>query len=488
MDSPLIKKLKNNFTEFAGQECLNIEGQGVTYREMDVSTLYFAQQLAGQGIGAGSLVGIWLEPGLEVFTALIGLWRINAVPVPLNIKAPVQQNQEIIAGLDLAGVLAGPEKRLPVDGLNLISPPSLEGAPEDGFQEASPQADDLAALLFTSGSTGISKGVMVSHRALGGNAAATAKALGLTSNDRWLFNTPFTFTSAICHFLTSLMAGATVKAMDRFCFPPEMIALLNDFRATGFGGSPIQNRWLVEAVEDPGQLPYLKKAMSSGDALPDHTYHMFSQNLPQVKLFNVYGMTELAGRFCILDQDEGQNQIGSVGKPIEGLRCMIRDQDTAELLPPGEVGEIYAQGSLLMDGYYRLPDKTAETLTEFGVRSGDLGYKDEEGFVYLVSRKDDVFKSSGEKVSTVLIANTLLETGVFSDVAVVGVSDDYLGMVPKVFFVPRDGREFNRKEILSWLNDRLPSSHIPPLFEELAEIPRTGSGKLDRKKLALKEN
>ena len=482
-NSPLIDRINKNFSKYATELCLEVEGSTYTYADLDSKSRSFAGWLGDvHGIKAGALVGLWCpEPQPEFFIAMLALLRMGAVFVPLNPTYPQDQIRQIVESAGMEQILVGRGDAPPVDGPRLIDLGAATESEADAL--ANPAEGDLSALLFTSGSTGISKGVMLSHKALGLNVISTAEALGLTAKDRWLFNTPFTFTSAICHFLTCVAAGCSVKAMDRFFFPNDIIATVNSFGATGFGGSPLQIRWLVEAVESPDQMPTLIKLMSSGDSMPEHTIEMIAQTLPNAEFFYVYGMTELGGRFCICPSKDSLNKLGSVGKPLKGLACHIRDMDSAEILPVGEIGEIIATGDMLMDGYWRLPDKTAETISQYGLHSGDLGYLDDDGFLFLSGRKDDVFKSSGEKVSTKAIENALLAYGGFKDVAVVGVPDPYLSMVPKVYYNMLPGNEFNRKKVLAYLRSRLTESHMPSQFVERQDIPRTGSGKIDRKKL-----
>lgn len=476
--SPLIQVMEANFASQAQRTCLEVEDRSLTYSRMDAASRGAAQALAKLGLGPGSRVGLWSEgPAMGFFVALAALLRMGAVPVPLGSKNTPEHIARIKDIAGLTHVVVGDGQTPPVEGLQLIEFSALSG--DESWQPPQVGTDDLGALLFTSGSTGAPKGVMLSHRALGGNVLAIGQALGLTPDDRWYFNTPFTFTSAICHFLTCLLAGCTVHADDRFSFPAQTVASINECQATGFAGSPIQIRWFVEALESVSQVPTLKRLMSSGDAMPESTIRHINEKLGGVQYYYVYGMTELGGRFCVCPPQDSLRKLGSVGKPLQGLQAQIRDTETLALLEPGEMGEVFASGEWLMDGYLNQPEKTAQTITEFGLRTGDMGRMDRDGFLYLLGRADNVFKSGGEKISTVLIEKALVALGGFADVAVLGVPDDYLHTVPKVYYVLQPDVEFDRREVLNQLRQTLPDSHLPSLFEEIGAIPRTGSGKVD---------
>lgn len=485
MQSMSFVTILDSFEQFPTQTCLVTDGHTLTYAAVGRITSGWASKFQEKKIFRGHLVGLWLDSEVEFFLAMIGLWRIGAVPVILNSDLRKNRKREILDRLHLHAILADSDQveELAGEGVPIVSLPQVSVFPGTGDISPDISPDDTAAILFTSGSSGIPKGVVLSHRSLFGNAVATSKRLGLGPGDRWLFNIPFSFTSAICHVLTCLAAGSSVYAMDRFCFPNQFVRILNDYRATGVGASPIQVRWLLDALAGHDDVPTLKKIMSSGDTLLEVIWHDLNRKLPWIELYNTYGMTELGGRFSILDPAEAGRKIGSVGKPIEGMTCTVRDPETGEILPAGEHGDVYAEGELVMDIYYGMPEQTRDTLTESGLKTGDIGWKDEDGFLFLAGRSDDVFKSSGEKVSAILIQQALAGLGLFEDVAVLGVADKIIGMVPKVYYVLQEGKTFGRKGLLAELNLILPPTHIPHLFVEVDSIPRTGSGKIIKRQL-----
>jgi len=332
---------------------------------------------------------------------------------------------------------------------------------------------DVAMTQFTSGSTGAPKGVCLTLSGLSLNAKLTAKALSLGSADKLFINTPPNYMSALSHFLTMIAAGGSMVAYPGFFFGRDLAKKLKEHDCTGFGGAPSHlYRWTetVTSNECPSTLRFW---MSSGDHLSEEVTLKAQHKFPQLKIFSMYGLTELSGRLCILQPSDLPEKAGSVGKPLPGMRVITRKNKKKEC-EICEVGQVYVEGPVLMRGYLGEKPIASEFPT------GDWGYFDEDGFLWLEGRKDDVFKSGAEKVSLVKIQEAVLETGECQDSAVIAVDNDVLGRVPHAFVVPKYPRHFDVMHFLKKLKQQLPSSHIPKHISIVEEIPRTGSGKVVR--------
>ena len=250
---------------------------------------------------------------------------------------------------------------------------------------------------------------------------------------------------------------------------------------TGFGGAPAHLVRVVEPLDEPREHA-LRFWVSSGDHLPLPVIEKFRRVLPGVSLFNMYGLTEVSGRLCILPPADLDVRVGSVGRPIGDMRVVARRGDGAEAAP-GETGELFVTGSLLMQGYLGEPEITAKTLTAHGLRTGDFGRVDESGAVWIAGRKDDIIKRGGEKVSIIHVQEALQGLGRFADVAVVAAPDEILGHVPVAFVVPHEPEGFKASKLLRELRGVLPSASLPSRVIAVAAIPRTGSGKAIRAEL-----
>jgi acyl-CoA synthetase (AMP-forming)/AMP-acid ligase II len=338
--------------------------------------------------------------------------------------------------------------------------------------------DEPAMIMFTSGTTGLPKGVCQTLRAISSNAGHVALTLGLRQDDRIFINTPPYFTSGICHFLTLLAAGGGVAGRLGFFFGAGLLDEMETLVCTGFGGAPAHLVRVVEPLDEP-HAHSLRFWVSSGDHLPLPVIEKFRRLLPGVGLFNVYGLTEVSGRLCILPPAELDVRVGSVGRPIGDMRVVARRGDGAEAAP-GDTGELYVTGSLLMQGYLDEPEITARTLTAHGLKTGDFGHVDESGAVWIAGRKDDIIKRGGEKVSIIHVQQALQGLGRFADVAVLAAPDDILGHVPVAFVVPLEPGAFKASRLLRELRAVLPPTSLPSRVIAVSSIPRTGSGKAVR--------
>jgi acyl-CoA synthetase (AMP-forming)/AMP-acid ligase II len=336
-------------------------------------------------------------------------------------------------------------------------------------------------LMFTSGTTGVPKAVCQTLRALSSNPGYVAQVLGLGAGDRIFINTPPYFTSGICHFLTLMAHGGGTAGQLGFYFGEGLLDEMEAMGCTGFGGAPAHLVRVVEPLEGP-RVTGLRFWVSSGDHLPLPVIDRFRRLLPAVGLFNMYGLTEVSGRLCVLPPHELDARAGSVGRPIGDMRVRALDAEGRDL-PPGTTGELYVTGSLLMQGYLDEPEITARTLTAHGLRSGDFGHVDADGYVWIAGRKDDIIKRGGEKVSTVHVQQALMALERFADVAVIAAPDEILGHVPVAFVVPLEPEGFKATRVLRELRDLLPSSSLPSRIVAVREIPRTGSGKAVRTEL-----
>lgn len=418
--------------------------------------------------------GFWID--------LLSVWAAGATIVPLDPATPPDQLRHIIDLVEPKGHLHG--QNMEFEGFDGIrSFPLCNRAAEPGRRPTVAEDTDpgeTAGILFTSGSTGVPKGVVLSHRSILGNASALLDRVSVVEEDRLFIAIPFHFTSAVCHFLATALTPATLIATEQRLFKADLANLLGATRATCFGGAPLQLRWIAEcAAVEPMKLRWV---MSSGDHLSTDTISRFRSVLPDTSIYTVYGLTEVGGRLCVLPPEMVSRVPGSVGQPIPGMKLRVLDEG-GRRCPPNVVGDVYVTGDWLFDGYYRDEGATKKNLGPWGLRTGDLGLIDDNGFLYLRGRSDDVFKSSGKKVSGLMISDALMRTEFFEDVFVMAQPHAVVGHVPYVYFVPRKNVQFDRGATVRHLRKTLPADHIPQAFIEVPAIPRTGSGKVIRREM-----
>jgi long-chain acyl-CoA synthetase len=469
-----------------------------SYGDFMVRSEGVAAGLRAAGLTSRRRAALYLEEYDDFFVAMFAVWLAGGVVVPLNTSLPRRDVDHLLgkAAPDLIVVAdealladAGvPRVVLRRDGTGRVSgaAPASDGAgvsPDAAGATAAGGAapvapDELAMLMFTSGTTGMPKAVCQTLRSLSSNPGHVARVIGLRDDDRIFINTPPYFTSGICHFLTMLAHGGGTAGRLGFYFGDGLLDEMERLGCTGFGGAPAHLVRVVDPLETPRETG-LRFWVSSGDHLPQPVIDRFRRLLPRVALFNMYGLTEVSGRLCVLPPAELDARAGSVGRPIADMRVQALDAE-GRSLPYGETGELYVTGSLLMQGYLDEPGITARTLTAHGLRTGDFGRVDADGFVWIAGRKDDIIKRGGEKVSTVHVQQALLALERFADVAVLAAPDEILGHVPVAFVVPLEREGFKATRVLRELRGLLPSSSLPSRIVAVDEIPRTGSGKAIR--------
>ena len=494
-----VARLRRWAAERPGETLLRTRGRTYTYGEAVRRATLVATSLRAAAGGRGARVALVLEEYDHFFICMLGAWLAGQVVVPLNTSLPQadidwliaksRPDVIVVAGDDACPTGAGGPVRLVVtagaDGL-------VEGARATGGGEAgSPAAaredleavreDEPAMIMFTSGTTGLPKGVCQTLRAVSSNAGHVALTLGLRADDRIFINTPPYFTSGICHFLTLLAHGGGVAGQLGFFFGAALLDEMEAQGCTGFGGAPAHLVRVVEPLDEPREHAF-RFWVSSGDHLPLPVIEKLRRVLPGVGLFNMYGLTEVSGRLCILPPADLDVRVGSVGRPIGDMRVVARRGDGAAAAS-GETGELFVTGSLLMQGYLDEPEITAATLTEHGLKTGDFGHVDESGAVWIAGRKDDIIKRGGEKVSIVHVQQALQGLGRFADVAVLAAPDEILGHVPVAFVVPLEPEGFKASKLLRELRGVLPSASLPSRVIAVPAIPRTGSGKAIRAEL-----
>jgi long-chain acyl-CoA synthetase len=439
------------------------------------------EQLRGAGFARGDRVALFQEDYDDFFVTMFAVWLAGGVVVPLNTSLPVKDVAGLLGKARPRFLLVPDESACPLDGPRRLRVAVGElGTVRPGFTPIGP--DDLAMIMFTSGTTGVPKGVCQTLRAISANAGHVAVTMGLTATDRVFVNTPPYFTSGICHFLTLLAATGSLAGRQGFFFGQSLLAEMEKLDCTGFGGAPAHLVRVVEPLTAVQPASGLRFWVSSGDHLPLKTIEKTRAVLPAVELFNMYGLTEVSGRLCILPPAEFEQRLGSVGRPIDGMSVTVRRPD-GSAAAAGESGEILVAGPLIMQGYLDEPQLTADALTANGFRTGDFGHQDGDGYVWIEGRHDDIFKRGGEKVSAVQIQQALLSLGLFSDAAVVSADDEILGKVPVAFVVPMSAEPFRSTPVLRQLKGLLPATALPGKIVALERIPRTGSGKTVRAEL-----
>jgi long-chain acyl-CoA synthetase len=331
-------------------------------------------------------------------------------------------------------------------------------------------------LLYTSGTTGQPKGVMLTHANLLANTASIVEYLGLTANDSTVAVLPFFHSFGNSVLLTHLAVGGSVYIENRFTYPSKVVETLQQVRPTGFSGVPATFYILLHRTpflqRDWSFLRYISQA---GGGMRVETIHRLRQAMPATRIYIMYGQTEASARLSYLAPELLEGHTGSIGKAIPGVEIRVVDANGKETAT-GEVGELTARGANVMAGYWNDPAATAEAIRDGWLYTGDMARRDADGFLYIVSRKSDFIKSASYRISPVEIEEVIASLGGIEDVAAIGVPDSLLGEAIAACVVCPDGR-FDAEAIRSQCLAQLPMFKVPRYILHVPEIPRTPSGK-----------
>ncbi|HOT96875.1 MAG TPA: AMP-binding protein [bacterium] len=348
---------------------------------------------------------------------------------------------------------------------------------------------DLAALIYTSGSTGNPKGVMMTHLNMHSAVTSITTYLQNTAEDIVLCALPLSFDYGLYQLLMVLSFGGTLILEKDFVYPNLIIQRLLEEKVTGFPGVPTLFALLLNAkVLEKYRFPHLRYISNTAAALPTTLISRLREALPAVTLFSMYGLTECK-RVAYLPPEELDRRPNSVGKAMPNCETYIVDEN-GRPVKPGQPGELVVRGANVMQGYWNLPEETSRALRpglhpyERMLYSGDIFRQDEEGFLYFIGRKDDIIKCRGEKVSPREVENVLYQFEGVAEAAVLGRPDPVLGEAIVAVVKLSDRRPVEASEIARHCAGRLESFCVPQEILFIEEMPKSGNGKIDKKRIA----
>ncbi|AGA89288.1 acyl-CoA synthetase (AMP-forming)/AMP-acid ligase II [Thioflavicoccus mobilis 8321] len=470
-----------------------------TFARLDRASDRVAAGLAAGGIAHGERVGLLCPNGPEFAVLYLGILKAGAIVVPLNLRLSPKELAFILADAgaaafcwaeelaDLAEHSALAALEVPVrvriaatvagGGSLLTGLPDVPGEPPE--RSCAPQ--DAAAILYTSGTTGRPKGAVLTHGNLVSNARAVALALGLrTGEDRILVVLPmFHAFAATVGMLAPLLHGAALVPLPRF--EPVLVSdTIATHGATVFLGVPSMYHLLLRAAEQAaGQWRSVRFCVSGGAALPQALLRAFEARFG-VPVLEGDGPTECSPVTCV-NPVAGVRKPGSVGLPLPGVEMSIRDPAGAPL-PVGEFGEVCVRGPNVMRGYWRLPEATREAFFDDWFRTGDLGYRDEDGYFYLVDRLKDMIITNGANVYPRMIEEVLYRHPAILEAAVVGEPHRLHGEVP-VAHVVAPGADLREADLRAWCRDSLGAYEVPRRFVFCETLPKNAAGKILKREL-----
>jgi len=425
------------------------------------------------------------------------LWRAGAVVTPATFLLPVEDLRHVIADSGARAVLSTPEFLAKVTeaaaGLehvrwlictgdpapDVVALATLEAAAPG--RVAARADDDLAALLYTGGTTGRAKGVMLSHRNLHFSGHAAYAAGHLEGVNRALTTLPLSHSYGLLVTLAAMHSPERpVSVLLRWFDPAMFLALVEEHRLQLSAVVPSMLQLLLAQPLEQHDLSSLRYLTSGGAPLAPEVEHEFCRRVPSASIRQGYGLTETAA--LISTNPPGGVKAGSVGLPVPGTEIRILD-DRGRAVAPGEPGEICCRSPGVMAGYWRAPESTAEALSDGWLRTGDVGYVDEDGYLFVVDRKKDLIIRGGFNVYPRDVEDALVEHPAVQMAAVVGEPDAIHGEEVVAFVALRPGAAATARELIDWSRARIGGYRYPRRVHILDSIPVTPVGKIDRKAL-----
>jgi long-chain acyl-CoA synthetase len=483
-------------------------GARVTYRELDYASDHLAGALAAGGIARGDRVVILMDNCREAVIAVFAALKAGAVFSPINPSAKAEKLAFVINNCR-ARALITQEKLRAVASVALAETPSIaltvvagaRGPLRDALSfeaalaaEAVPPGNpgidlDLAMLMYTSGSTGFPKGVMMTHQNVVAAATSITTYLENTADDVILNVLPISFDYGLYQVLMAAKVGATLVLEQSFAFPQAIFARMAAERVTGLPLVPTMAALILQMRDlASGAFPHLRYITNTAAALPPAHIARLQTLFPSARLYSMYGVTECK-RCTYLPPAELARRPGSVGIAIPGTEAYVVDEHGARAAP-GVVGELVVRGAHVMKGYWENPEATARALRpgphawEKVLHTGDLFRVDEDGFLYFVARKDDIIKTRGEKVSPKEVENALYALPGIREAAVVGVPDPVLGLAIKAVVAADPHAKLTAHDVIRHCTRHLEDFMVPKTVEFRDALPKTESGKISRRLVA----
>lgn len=476
---------------------LTAGGRTLSYGVLDDLSSRLAGALSRRGVARGDRVVLFMDNAWETVVSIFAVLKAGGVFVLVNPTtkaaklafilgncepaalvaqakiAPVARDAMVEAGSHAAMLVAG-------DG-------SFEAALEEEPADTFAGIDiDLAMLVYTSGSTGFPKGVMMTHQNVLAAAASITAYLEMTADDVVLNVLPVSFDYGLYQVLMSARMGAHLVLEKNFAFPQAILNRAADMRATVLPLVPTMASLILQMRElKPDAFPHLRAITNTAAALPPAHIQALQEIFPRTRIFSMYGLTECK-RCTYLPPEMLHERPGSVGIPIPGTEAFVVGEDGREV-PRGETGELVIRGAHVMKGYWRNQEATDRALKpgpfawEKLLYTGDLFRRDAEGFLYFVARKDDIIKTRGEKVSPKEVETVLFQLDGIAEAAVIGVPDPVLGAALQAVVVLRAGAALTDRDIIRHCARHLEDFMVPKTVVFRDTLPKTDTGKVSRR-------
>lgn len=495
MSENLAALLNRSATKFPDDPAIIFNGKKISYKELNTKANEIASGLRKLGISKGDRVGVHLPNCPEFIMAYFGILKVGAAIIPVNVMLKDQEINYILNDshvkllFTLKDFLAQSEPAVKgitgFKGLVVVNGNGEQGIRFDDVADLSSPfvadadvvpEEDLAVIFYTSGTTGKPKGAMITHTNMVSNAIATAKMYFYSNKDRIISAMPLFHAAGQTNVMTAAFSqGAAIVLLPRFT-PEQVFDALVTEKATVFIGVPTMYFQILyhKQAERFGENT-LRVCIVGAASMPEKILKEFEEKF-KVVITEGYGLSE-AAPVVSHNPIDGVRKPLSIGIPISGVEMKIFDDDDREL-PSGQIGELVIKGPNVMKGYLNRPQESAEVLRNGWLHSGDLAYRDEDGYFFIVDRKKDMILTGGFNIYPREVEEVLFAHEKVAEAAVVGIPDLEKGEKAKAFVVLKEGQKATTEEILEFCRDKMAVYKAPREIEIVKSLPRNASGKV----------
>ena len=471
------------------------DGRQFTYKEFEAAVKRTSGLLVANGVGKGDVVSLLLPNSVEYVIAYFACWQIGALAGPINSLLKAQEVAYVIANSESKAWLVNPEF-LPIvefvrdqpHSLKAVIPFHNEAKVTQGVAESDAQShitqDDNAIIIYTSGTTGKPKGCLLTHGNLIANARQISSWLGFTEQDRLLTMMPLFHMNAVSvTTMSALYAGGSTVVSPKFS-ATRFWQIISDYQITSFGSVATMLSMLLSTYPDgvPAGLStkQLRFAMCGSAPVPAEVLRRFEERF-NCLVIEGYGLSESTCRSTFNPPDQ-RRRPGSCGLPI-GNEMRVVDEEDRDV-PDGELGEIVLRGENILKGYYKNDVANASAFRNGWFHTGDIGYRDGDGYYYIVDRKSDMIIRGGENIYPREIDEVLYQHPDVAAAAVIGIPDKLYGEEVAAVVVLKRGANTSEQDVIEFCKARLADFKCPKIVRFVDDIPKGPTGKLLKRELA----
>lgn len=478
MKNSFLTYIKKYASEQPDSSALITSSKSITYSELHKNINSYSNYLKQTGVKEKTNIAILSENTIEFVFAIFALWKIGAVPVPINLRLNKNEIEEILNDCMPSFILVSKNFSYDYQNFKTIILDIDKDIPvETEITKTEQDENETAVIIYTSGTTGIAKGVMLTHLNLLEAAGVSVNYLIQNEKDRWLASLPFYHIGGFAIICRTIFAGSSLL-MPASHKNDELIRAIDEFKPTLLSLVSTQLKRFVDENIKPNEN--LRHILLGGGPLSDEL--IIKAEKMGWRIIKVYGSTETTAFVTALDCKKDKDKLTSAGKVLPTCSIKIVN-DNGITLPPNTEGEITISSKTIMKGYLNRQKETSEKIKNGFYYSGDYGFIDDDGYLYIQSRRTDLIISGGENINPIEIENYLSFHPAIKEICVIGIKDEVWGEVPAAILSLYKNTFITLDEVCDLLKEKVSTIKIPKKIFILKELPKTSLGKIKRDEL-----